>query len=347
MNGRRARTAIFILTSICFAAFAWAQEKPVSEPDELVLPDFPRVNLATWYEVDPKWPQKPEQYEWAAMPGIAVDADDNIWTFTRAKPPIQVYRPDGKLVRAWGDDTIHTAHHIKIDKDGNVWVADIGLHIVRKFSPGGEILLTIGTPGKRGDDERHLHAPTDMAIASNGDVFVADGYGNNRVVHFDSKGKFVKTWGKLGVGPTDFSLPHAIAVDSQDRVYVADRNNVRVLVYDQAGKLLDTWQNVIAPWGFCMLPNDELWVCGSSPMPWREDPKYPGGPLSCPPRDQVLMKFNTAGKLLQLWTIPKAEDGKEQPGDVNWIHCVAADSQGNLYVGDIIGKRAQKLVRQK
>ena len=81
-------------------------------------------------------------------------------------------------------------------------------------------------------------------------------------------------------------------------------------------------------------------------MPWREDPKYPGAPLSCPPKDQVVMKFNTAGRLLELWTIPKGEDGKEQPGELNWVHCLALDAAGNIYAGDIIGKRAQKFVRQ-
>jgi DNA-binding beta-propeller fold protein YncE len=341
------RLCLVPVLTLVFTCPLLAQQKPEKPPAKLVLPDFPRVNLAPWYEVDAKWPAWPEQYEAAAVPGIAVDGQDNIWVFSRSKPPVQVYRPDGKLVRAWGDDTIGSAHHLKIGPDGNVWISDIGLHVVRKFSPGGEILLTLGTPGKTGDDEHRLHAPTDMAIASSGDVFVSDGYGNNRIVHFSADGKFVKQWGKLGVGPTDFSLPHAIAIDSQGRLYVADRNNVRVLVYDPSGKLLDTWSNVIVPWGLWMLPNDELWVCGSSPMPWRDDPDYPGAPLSCPPRDQILMRFNTAGRLLQLWTVPKGQDGKEQPGDVNWIHCIAADSQGNLYLGDIIGKRAQKFILQK
>lgn len=329
----------------------WAQggggaaEKTPPPPDP--LPPYPRINLAPWYEVDPSWPKKPAEWEWGAVPGIAVDRHDNIYVFTRAQPPVQVYRPDGTLVRAWGEDTIGNAHHLKIDHDGNVWAADIGLHVVRKFSPEGDILLTLGTAGVKGDDETHLNKPTDMAVTPAGDVFVSDGYGNNRVVHFDRHGKFVKQWGRMGVGPEEFSLPHAIAVDSQGRLYVADRNNVRIQIYNQAGQLLDSWANVVVPWGFCMTARDELWVCGSSPMPWLEDPQYPGAPLSCPPKDQLVICFNTAGRPLQLWTIPKGADGQEQPGDVNWIHAVAVDSQGNLYVGDIIGKRAQKLVRQQ
>lgn len=310
-------------------------------------PTYPRINLAPHYEVDPAWPKKPEAYVWEAMPGVAVDSMNNVWIFTRSRPPIQVYRPDGSFVRAWGEKSIESAHHIKIDPHDNVWVADIGLHIIRKFSPQGEVLLTIGTEGVAGEDESHLNKPTDMAIASNGDVFVSDGYGNNRVVRFDAKGNFIKAWGQLGVGPTDLSLPHAIAVDSQDRVYVADRNNVRIQVYDDSGKLLDSWSNVIVPWGFCMTPKDELWVAGCSPMPWRNSPKYPGAPLSCPPKDQLVMKFSTAGRSLQLWTIPKGQDDREQPGDVNWLHAVAVDSTGNMYLGDIIGKRAQKFVLQQ
>jgi len=314
---------------------------------EPIAPAYPRVDLAPWYEVDPDWPQKPKEYTWEAMPGVAVDKQDRIWIFTRSQPPIQVYQPDGILVRSWGEKTIETAHHLKIDRQGNIWVADIGLHIIRKFTPQGKILLTVGTPGVAGKDNTHLDKPTDMAIAPNGDIFVSDGYGNNRVVHFNAEGQFVKEWGKLGVGPNDFSLPHAIAIDAKGRIYVADRNNVRIQIYNQQGKLIDSWANVIVPWGFWMTAQDELWVCGCSPMPWREHPDYPGAPLSCPPKDQLVMKFATDGLIKQVWTIPKGKDGAEQPGDVNWLHAVAEDSKGNLYLGDIIGKRAQKFVLQK
>jgi hypothetical protein len=183
-----------------------------------------------------------------------------------------------------------------------------------------------------------------MAIAKSGDIFVADGYGNARVVHFDKTGKFVRDWGQLGSKPGEFSIPHAIAVDSKNRVYVADRNNVRIQVFDPNGKLLDIWSNLIVPWGFHVNKNDEIWVCGSSPMHWREK----DGALGCPPKDQIFMKFNPDGKLLHLWVAPMCLiEGTEKPGELNWVHCIAEDSKGNLYAGDIKGKRAQKFVIQR
>lgn len=304
---------------------------------------YPHVNMTTWYKVDPSWPQRPQGIEWGQMPGVAVDADDNVWLYTRANPPVQVYDAHGKFLRSWGEDVVGKAHHIKIDRDGTIWLADIGNHVVMQFTPQGKLLKTLGTRGEPGDDETHLNQPTDMAVAPNGDVFVSDGYGNNRIVHFDKDGHFVKAWGRLGTGPGEFSLPHAIVMDSRGRLYVADRNNVRVQVFDQNGRFLDEWRNLLVPWGFWISKHDEIWVCGSSPQPWRPEDEA----LGCPPKDQVFMKFNPDGKLLQLWTVPKAEDGKEQPGECNWVHGIALDSHGNIYAGDIIGKRAQKFVRQK
>jgi len=328
--------------SICFAA----ERQPATGVQKSDNADYPQVNLAPHYEVDSSWPQRPPDMPWGDVPGIAVDPRDRVWVFTRTNPPVQVFTADGKFVRAWGEGVVSNAHHLKIDRDGNVWLSDVGWHVVRKCTPEGKVLLTIGTLGKRGEGPNLLNKPTDMAIAPNGDVFISDGYGNSRVAHFDRDGKFIKAWGTLGTGRENFSIPHAIALDSRGRLYVADRNNVRVQVYDQQGKLLNSWPDLIVPWGFWMTDRDEIWVCGSSPMAWRFDPKYPTAPLGCPPKDQMFMRFDTEGKALQLWTVPKAEDGKERPGECNWVHCVALDSKGNIYAGDIIGKRAQKFVRK-
>jgi len=295
---------------------------------------------ATCYKVDPNWPQRPDGVAWKSMPGVAVDDKDQVWLFTRADPPIQVYDSSGKFIRAWGQGAIGSAHYIRFDPQGNVWVADTGNHVVMQFTPQGKLLKTLGTKGKAGDDPTHLNKPTDMAITPNGDVFVSDGYGNRRVAHFDRNGRFVKAWGKQGTGPGEFDFPHSIVVDSKGLLYVADRSNVRVQVFDQDGKFLDQWRNLLVPWGLWVTKDDEIWACGSSPMARPEM-----GYLGCPPKDQVFMKFNTAGKLLELWTVPKGEDGKEQVGEVNWLHAIAVDSHGDIYVGDIRGARAQKFVR--
>jgi len=220
-----------------------------------VPPPYPRVSLSTWYKVDPNWPQRPENMPWAGTPGVAVDAKDQVWVFTRANPPVQVYTAEGKFVRAWGSDLIGvtptgmSSHGIEIDSQGMIWLVDAGQHVVLQCTPEGKLLKTLGTRGEPGCDETHFNRPTDVAITPDGEVFVSDGYGNSRVVHFDSRGKFVKAWGKLGTGPGEFSLVHAVALDSKGRVYVADRNNARVQVFDPDGKFLAQWQNLLVPWG--------------------------------------------------------------------------------------------------
>jgi sugar lactone lactonase YvrE len=292
------------------------------------------------YRVDPAWPKKPATITWGDVPGVAVDAKDQVWVFTRHAPNLQVYSPAGDLVKTWPDLEHKSAHHLKFDGEGNVWLADVGLHTVRKFSPEGKLLLTLGTPGVEGVDETHMNKPTDMAITPSGDIFVSDGYGNNRVVHFDRSGKFVKAWGKRGVGPGEFNLPHAICVDAKGRLYVADRSNARIQVFDQSGAFLEQWRNLVVPWGLWITPQDEIWVCGSSPTLDRND----RGMTGIPPADQVFMRFATSGKLLELWCPKPGIEGQEKPGETDWVHAVAMDSKGNLYAGDIKGKRVQKFV---
>jgi sugar lactone lactonase YvrE len=324
------------LTSICIVCAILAQAAHAQGKKER---KYPAVDLAIDYVVDAKWPQRPDDMTWGHVPGIAVDASDNVYVFTRGKNPVQVYDKTGKFLRAWGKD-IGSSHHLKIDPDGNIWISDIVHHVVQKYSPDGKLLMTLGTKGDAGRDKTHFYMPTDMAIAKNGDIYVSDGYGNARVVHFDAKGTYINEWGQLGHAPGQFSIPHAIAIDSQDRLYVADRNNARIQVFDAKGKFLAEWRNLIIPWGFHMTKKDELWVCGSSTTQWRKEDTN----LGVPPRDQIFMKFDTTGKLLQFFTLPKGFDGLERPGEVNWVHCIALDSAGNIYLGDIQGRKAQKFV---
>ena len=296
------------------------------------MPPLLALLLATQtYTHEADWPRRPETAAWAAMAGMAVDAKDNVWIFTRANPTVQVYTAAGAYVRGWGDTDLHRrAHHLKIDAKGNVWLADVGSHVIRKCTPDGHVLMTLGTPDTPGEDGHHFNKPTDMAVAADGSVFVSDGYGNNRVVHFDDEGRFVKAWGTKGTKPGEFDLPHAIGIDSKQRLYVADRGNGRVQVFDTAGTPLARWKGDVVPWGIWVTPKDEIWICGSATLP------------VSPPPDQVLVKFDVEGNVRARVPIPKGDGKATKPGACDWVHAIAADSAGNLYVGDIKGERAQK-----
>lgn len=312
-----------------FAAFS------ASAPPD---PVYPKVNPGYWYEVVPDWPQKPAEIEWAAVPAVTLDGDGNVWMFSRKAPSIQVYAPDGRYLLGWGD--MPGAHGLKIDRTGSVWITDVHRHVVEEYTREGELLLRLGIENEVGTDEKHFFRPTDIAFASNGDLFVTDGYGNARVVHFSKEGAYLNAWGSLGTENGQFSIPHAIVIDSKDRLYIADRNNARVQVYSTDGTLLDSWKHLMVPWVLWITDKDELWICGSTPMTW------PGNPLGCPPKDQIIAKFNTEGKMLELHGFPKGGDGEEKPGELNWVHGMAVDPRGNLYLGDIYGKRLQKFLRR-
>ena len=153
---------------------------------------------------DAAWPRKPAEFTWGAVPGLTVDKDDQVYVFTRAQPAVQVYRPDGALVRSWTVANPQGAHFVRIDPAGNVWLTDYRAHVVQKYTPEGKLLLTLGESGRAGDGATHFNGPTDVAFLPAGDVFVSDGYGNRRVVHFDAQGRYVKHWGEEGDKPGQF-----------------------------------------------------------------------------------------------------------------------------------------------
>jgi streptogramin lyase len=339
LAGTRTLAAVICLILATSLSRALAPQQPAPQAPSR----YPRIDVAAGYRLDPAWPRKPAEATWAGMSSMAVDAAGNIWTFNRGNIPVQVYRADGTLVRSWGQGAFKNPHQLQIDRDGNVWTADDGNHTVRKFTPDGKLLLTLGAEGQPGDDNAHFNRPTDVVVTPAGDVFISDGYGNNRIVHYDRNGKFVKSWGKLGVAAGELSVPHSIDVDSKGRLYVADRNNVRVQVFDQSGKFLAEWRNVMVPWTIWISPRDEIYICGSSPMQWSETPE--SAMLGLPPKDQVVMKFDPDGRVREVWVFPRGVNGQEKPGDLNVVHGIAVDASGALYLGDVTGRRAQRFVR--
>jgi DNA-binding beta-propeller fold protein YncE len=294
------------------------------------------------YAVDPAWPQKPERLTWGQMPGITMDAQGQIYISTRNSPAVQVYRADGTFVRAWDIKDAAGAHFIRVDPAGNIWTTDIKNHLVCKHRPEGKVVLTLGEAGHAGTDEKHFDRPTDVAVLPAGDIFVTDGYGNRRVIHFDKTGKYINQWGEDGTKPGQFALPHSIVADKHGRLYVADRENARIQVFDTSGKLLAVWSDIIAPWGLYLTGSEELWVCGSSPLK-----KEGTNELAIlPPSDQVVLKLNLQGQVLLRVPLVKTPTPPGKPGELDWVHGIAVDAQGNLYLGDIQGQRAQKFVRR-
>src|SRR5262249_34965664 len=149
----------------------------------------------------------------------------------------------------WGDGLVKKAHGLRIDREGNVWITDIGDHLVRKFDRQGNLLMTLGRQGVPGAGRDQFNQPTDVAIAPDGSFFVSDGYGNTRVVKFAADGRFLQEWGTPGKAEGQFNLPHAIVLDSQGQVYVGDRENNRIQIFGPNGTYRTQWTEGGAPFG--------------------------------------------------------------------------------------------------
>jgi DNA-binding beta-propeller fold protein YncE len=241
----------------------------------------PSIDLPDPYGAATSIGQLPAGRAWGGTTAVAVDRDGkSIWVFERCGgescatstlPPILHFDPSGKLLASFGAGMFVFPHGITVDREGNVWVADADGkngkgHLVVKFSPTGKVLMTLGHPGMPGDAPGYFNRPTGVAIARNGDIFVSDGHGgdsNARVVKFSKAGKFITAWGKKGSGEGEFDTPHAIAVDSQERVYVADRSNSRIQVFDANGKFLADWKQFGRPSGVYVDGNDTIYVADS------------------------------------------------------------------------------------
>ena len=217
------------------------------------------------YRLVPGWGTLPDGATWGEVPGMAIDANGKLYAFHRSEVPIVELDRSGKILKMWGEKLFAWPHGIRIDRFGNLWITDgqarngVGQQVF-KYSADGKLLMTLGTKGVRGEGPDTFGGPCDVAVAANGDIFVADGHQNSRVVKFDKDGKFIKAWGKRGDQPGEFNLPHTIVIDSRGRVLVGDRSNNRIQIFDQEGAFIDQWTQFGTPSGMYVTPDDTLYV---------------------------------------------------------------------------------------
>ena len=338
----------------------------------LTVPLFAQQPPEIRYVADPSFLKLPPDTHLGEAVGVAVNSKGHIFVFSRGNSTGPAYGasaaqllqflPDGRFVREIGHNLYawSFAHSVRIDKDDNIWVADKGSDMVIKFNPEGRVVMVFGRKQEASDEGteplKHPKPPlppvdgmfrqvTDMAWDSAGNTYISDGYVNSRIAKADKDGVWLKSWGEPGDKPGQFNIPHSIAVDAQNNVYVADRGNRRIQVFDTDGKFLRQ-MTIDVP-----APADARAAIGAKPTP-NTGTMAPGAPWTLcitPGPNQVLYtsdaypgriyKLSLDGKLLGM--LGKA--GK-QPGQFGWIHSIACPSENELYVAEILNWRVQKLV---
>jgi DNA-binding beta-propeller fold protein YncE len=280
------------------------------------------------YEVVEDWAKLPEGWEFKDVGAVAVDSKDNVYVFNRGEHPMMVFDRDGKFLRSWGEGGFPRAHGLHIDND-ILYLTDDGGHFVRKCTLEGKVLLELGVPGKPADymSGKPFHRCTHTALSPKGEIYVSDGYGNAKIHKYSPDGKLLLSWGEPGTDPGQFNIPHNIATDAEGWVYVADRENHRVQVFDGKGKYETQWVNMHRPCGlFCCAgkkPTFLIGELGSSIPITRNWPNI--GPR--------LTFVDAKGKTLARLG-GEAGPGLE-PGKFVAPHGLAMDSRGDIYVGEV------------
>src|SRR5262245_36786488 len=349
-----------------------AGQYPVKLPAVSLL--SARNDLPNPYQSGVHWGQLPEGRKWGSTAGVYASPDGKtIWAIDRCGAsgaggtacadspfdPILQFDTSGRLLKSFGKGTIVSPHKITVDRDGNVWVADNGAapgkgQQVLKFSPDGKVLLKLGKAGVAGPGLDEFDQPTEVAIAPNGDIFVADGHsgggaatGNARIMKFDKNGKFLKTWGRKGMGAGEFDVVHTIAFDSRGRLFVGDRQNNRIQIFDQDGKFIAQWFQFGRPSGMYIDKNDVIYVADSE----SRDGRTNTGQFALP---QTGYGFN-AGVQRGI-RIGSARDGSVKsfiPDPCAYPYAagssmaegVTVDGEGNVYGADFLGT-IRKFVRK-
>ncbi len=281
------------------------------------------------YEVQENWAKLPDGWTLRDVAAVAVDAKDQVYIFNRGEHPMMVFDREGNFLRSWGEGLFKNAHGIHIGPDESLYCTDDGDHSVRKCTLAGKVLLTIGIPGKPAPymSGEPFHRCTHTALSPSGDIYVSDGYGNARIHQYSPDGRMLKSWGEAGTGPGEFNVPHNLCCDPDGWIYVADRENHRVQVFDGEGNYETEWHNLHRPCGMVMETkrNPLCYIGEIGPtLPINRDIPNLG------PRISIV---DHEGNLVSRFGAAHA--GYERPDQFVAPHGMAVDSHGDIYVGEV------------
>ena len=316
----------------------------------------PRNDEPNPYQPGVSWGQLPDGRKWGSTAGVDVAPDGTIWAYDRCGAnscaasnvtPILHFDPSGKLINSFGAEKLNFPHGIHVDRDGNVWVTDHGVtppngkgQVVYKFSPDGNVLATLGKAGVAGAGPDTFNQPSDVLVAPDGSIFVADGHGpttNARIVKFDKNGTFVKSWGGHGSSDNELEGPHALAMDSRGRLFVGDRTNNRIQVFDQDGTLLASWKQFGRPSGIFIDRNDTIYVTDSESREDNKPGEYGHNPGV---RRGIRIGSVRDGKVTAFIPDPKSAGGSSTSEGV------AVDREGNVYGAEVGPRDIKKYIKK-
>jgi len=294
------------------------------------------------YQVVDDWAKLPDGWKWDAdVAAVGVDAHDNVYAFSRGAHPMIVFDRNGNFLRSWGEGLFHRPHGVHMAPDGTVFLTDDGDHTVCKCTLEGKVLLTLGIAGKPAPymSGEPFHRCTHTALSPRGDIYVSDGYGNSRVHKYSPDGKLLMSWGEPGTDPGQFNIAHNICCDPDGWVYVADRENHRVQVFDGNGKYETQWNNMHRPSGLYMETGTRTprFFVGEIGPDMAVNIDLP----NCGPRVSI---YTHKGELLA--RLGHAHAGLDS-GQFISPHGLAVDSRGDIYVGEVSFTNWGRRVRAK
>lgn len=281
------------------------------------------------YELVDGWAKCPKGWSFIDVCGLSIDSQDRVYILNRGAHPVMVFDREGNLLTSWGEGFFKRAHGTCIGRDGSIYCTDDENHTVSKFTPEGKLLQVLGNKGQPSDTGYSpqsdllaslatikrggppFNRPTGVALSASDEIYVSDGYGNARVHKFTPQGRLLFSWGEPGDAPGQFKLPHSVRIDKQERVWVADRENNRIQIFNTQGEFLERWTDLLRPTDICIDEEETVYV---SELGLR------------------VSIFTIDGKLLARWS----SLGQDKKTDLFVApHAIAVDSKGDLYIGEV------------